>query len=451
MKYHTKLLAAFLICIVLTNGLTATILYYVASRSLWTEVGNHALSIAATTAQFVDANDHKSVQHPGDEKTAEYERIKGVLKKARDANHRSDTLVANMYTMKPMTGAANTLAYGVDSEESVEDRSSVDQALKITSGRMPVLAQHEVDRDDFSTDQYGQWMSANVPIRDQSGKLIAAVGVDFPASFVQAKLNRLKLYSLIGFVLAVSFGSFFAFVYSARAGRQIETLKSTFVSYVSRPVLERVLKMRKQSVVHADRRKITVLFSDIRDFSKLSEHMQPEEVVKILNEYFGKMVEIVIRRKGMVDKFIGDGLMALFGAPEEDAYQEENAVYAALEMQEELNKLCKKWKDEARPPFKIGIGISSGTAIVGDLGSIQRLEYTAVGDTVNLASRIESLTKELKADVLISEYTYQGVKGLSLSISKKGSACVRGRNDSVNVYAVSPVVNGTRPETNVSC
>jgi hypothetical protein len=174
----------------------------------------------------VDGDEHKSIQNPGDENTDAYRRIKETLIKARDANRRGDTWVENLYTMKPKAGAPNTLAYGVDSEESPENRSAVDQALKITKGRTPVLGQPDVDRDDFSTDQYGQWLSANMPVKDRSGNLVAAVGVDLPASFVQGKLDHLKLYSLGCFALAVALGSTFAIAYSAYASRQMEALKS---------------------------------------------------------------------------------------------------------------------------------------------------------------------------------------------------------------------------------
>jgi len=489
MKYRAKLTVTFLIILVLSNVVTFAVVYLLASRALFREIGNNALSIAATTAAFVDGDEVKGIQNPGDEKTDAYRRIEEKLTKARAGNYRPDTRVENLYTMKPKVGAPNTLAYGVDSEESAVNKSQVDQALKIMKGRIPVLYQSGVDSDDFSTDQYGQWLSANAPVKDSAGNVVAAVGVDFPAEFVQAKLDRLMLLSFLGFAIVVAVAAGLAIYVSSRFSkplrslhqtveavgqgnfdlpvadgradefglvgngvnsmierlRQLENVKSAFVSYVSGPALEKVLK-GELPTVQADRRRITVLFSDIRQFTLLSEHMKPEDVVKILNEYFEKMVNVVVRRKGMVDKFIGDGLMALFGAPEYDAFQEENAVYAAFEMQEELRELCKKWSAEGRPPLEIGIGINSGNAVVGDLGSVQRLEYTAVGDTVNLASRLEALTKEFKTDVLISESTYEGLKGLPFSITKKGPTPVRGREASVMVYAVAPKLDSETGE-----
>lgn len=483
MKYRTRLLAVFLVTVVIINSLTLGIMYYIASRSLFEEMGNNALSIAATTAAFVDADEHKSIQKPGDEKTDAYQHIKQTLTKARDANRRQDTHVANLYTMKPMMAKSSVLAYGVDSEENPENIATIDRAVKITEGRQPALDRQGADRDDFSEDEYGLWLTANSPIRDGSGNVVAAVGVDLPKSLVEKKLNRLRFASLICFGIAAALGSVFALVYSKQASRPVrslcqsikaigqgdfdvkaeggradefgliaegvnsmaeslrqkEAVMTAFACYVSRQVLDRVLETGMLPAVQTERRRITVLFSDIREFTRTSENMRPEDVVQTLNEYFEKMVDVVVRHQGMVDKFIGDGLMAFFGAPDYDSFQEEHAVSAALEMQHELSELCKKWSSEGRCHLQIGIGINSGNAIVGNIGSAQRLEYTAIGDTVNLAARLESATKDFDVDVLISEYTYNGLKGAPFTITKKGSTTVKGRTDSVMIYSVTPL------------
>jgi adenylate cyclase len=157
-------------------------------------------------------------------------------------------------------------------------------------------------------------------------------------------------------------------------------------------------------------------------------------VVRVLNEYFERMVEIVFRNKGTLDKFIGDGMMVIFGAPEDDPHQEEHALQTAIEMQRELRVLAKKWEAEGIK-LRIGVGINSGPAVVGNIGSPVRMEYTAIGDTVNLASRLESATKECGAEILISEYTYNGVRG-SFQFEQIGPVQVRGRSEPVLAYAV---------------
>jgi adenylate cyclase len=156
------------------------------------------------------------------------------------------------------------------------------------------------------------------------------------------------------------------------------------------------------------------------------------------------MVAVVFRNQGTLGKFIGDGLMVFFGAPMEDPFQEEHAVTAALEMQRELRKLNAKWQSDGRPAVRIGIGINSGNAVVGNIGATERLEYTAIGDTVNLASRIETATREINADILVSEYTYDAVRGL-FPMERIGPINVKRRADPVVVYSVQDAEQAAVP------
>jgi adenylate cyclase len=212
-----------------------------------------------------------------------------------------------------------------------------------------------------------------------------------------------------------------------------DRVKTAFARYVSHQVMDSILDSTADKL-RGDRRRISVLFCDIRGFTTISESLSPEKVVQLLNEYFEKMVEVVFRNKGTLDKFIGDGMMVIFGAPEDDEYQEENALKAAIEMQSELRSVAEKWKPEGLN-LRIGIGINSGPAIVGNIGSSRRMEYTAIGDTVNLASRLESATKDLGVGILISEYTHNALRG-SFRFKNMGAVQVKGRVDPVLAYSV---------------
>ncbi|MBV8062812.1 MAG: adenylate/guanylate cyclase domain-containing protein, partial [Nevskia sp.] len=177
---------------------------------------------------------------------------------------------------------------------------------------------------------------------------------------------------------------------------------------------------------------LTVLFSDIRGFTTLSESRPPEQVVNLLNRYFSRQVAVVFKHGGTVDKFIGDAIMAFWGAPLPDPRQAENAVLAAVEMAQVVRQFARELEAEGVQDFDIGIGIHSGPAVVAFMGSENKTEYTAIGDTVNLASRIEGLTKGV-ARVLVSAQT-RAACGPQLAFIDRGEFKAKGREQLVRLY-----------------
>ncbi len=220
---------------------------------------------------------------------------------------------------------------------------------------------------------------------------------------------------------------------SAEAGKR--KLRGVFERYLSPQVLATILKNPGQVELGGQRREITIMFSDIRSFTSLTETLPPHQLTSLLQEYFDAMTEEVIATQGVVDKFIGDAIMAFWGAPIEQEDQADRAVRTALRMIERLKALQSKWRDEGKPTFDIGIGIHLGVATVGNFGSHQRFDYTAIGDAVNTASRLESLNKEFASHIVISDATRRHLS-IRVELKDRGELPVKGREQPVHVFEV---------------
>jgi adenylate cyclase len=375
---------------------------------------------------------------------------------------------------------SNAAVVGINPEENRRLSSRFGQKYRSTRRINLTSDQVRVD-EELHRDEFGEGLAARAPIRDRSGVVVGRLVVSFTSEGLADKQRPLLIDGLLvtffGIIASTIVAGLLAggitrpleelartvtligkgdlhakpaihsrdeFGIVARALedmtrglRERETVKSAFARYVSQQVLDSVLDSGSLPVLQGARRRITVLFCDIRGFSTISEHMPPEDVVQLLNEYFECMVEIVFRHKGTLDKFLGDGLMVIFGAPLEDALQEEHAISAAVDMQRQLNVLGEQWQLQGRAPIRIGIGIHTGTAIVGNVGSSQRMDYTAIGDTVNVAARLQAATKQFETGILVSETTWSATQG-NFNVRDVGPIYVRGRGAPVQVYAVSP-------------
>ncbi|HEY7678612.1 MAG TPA: adenylate/guanylate cyclase domain-containing protein, partial [Candidatus Methylomirabilis sp.] len=212
-----------------------------------------------------------------------------------------------------------------------------------------------------------------------------------------------------------------------------ERAKRRLSRFFSPAVVQDILK--HQDMLLGQRRKITILFSDIRNFTTIAEKLEPEMVVKALRLYFNTMTPIIFRNGGSVDKFVGDAIMAFFNAPTEDPQHADHAVKTGIEMMRAVESLSPHWEAMTGHPLRIGVGINTGEPVIGTMGSDDRLEYSCIGDAVNLAARLETLTKEVKADVVIGESTYRELRG-RYAIRPISEVQVKGRERPVQVYAL---------------
>ncbi len=224
-----------------------------------------------------------------------------------------------------------------------------------------------------------------------------------------------------------------AFNDMAKSLKEKEAIKGAFSKYVTKNVMERILEHPDGLKLGGEKRVVTVFFSDIRGFTPMSEVLSAEEVVHLLNEYFTAMTTIIFKYEGTIDKFMGDAIMAVYGAPIEMPDHAERAVLAAIEMSEKMKELQAKWKMEGKREVNIGIGINTGEVVVGNIGSNERMEYTSIGDNVNLTQRLESVAE--KGQILISAATYELVKH-KINATMLDPIKVKGKVEKVISYSV---------------
>jgi adenylate cyclase len=253
-------------------------------------------------------------------------------------------------------------------------------------------------------------------------------------------LNMVQPLAAMG--LALFAGTAYRYFLEDREKRKVSRL---FGRYVSKDVYQQLIDNPALAELGGKRREMSVLFSDIRGFTTVTERGNPEELVAQLNEYFSRMVDIVFRHHGTVDKFVGDMVMALFGAPVDDPSHAEHAVAASVDMVRELGELNRKWTAEGKPALDIGIGVNTGAMIAGNIGSASIMSYTVIGDDVNLGSRLESLNKQYGTRIIISDATRSRLTG-TYDIHPLGDVVVKGKTNSVAIHEIrvpSPLVESS--------
>ena len=217
--------------------------------------------------------------------------------------------------------------------------------------------------------------------------------------------------------------------------REKRKIRGAFQYYVSPSVVSEMLKNPEQLRLGGEKKELTVLFSDIRGFTTISEQMEPEALVHFLNQYLTRMTNLVFRHEGLVDKYMGDAIMAIFGAPLPQQDHALRACLAALDMTQELYEMQKEEQTPGTPKLAAGIGINTGWMVVGNMGSESRFDYTVLGDNVNLGSRLEGLNKEYGTNIIISEFTYENIKDQILC-RELDLVRVKGKDKPVRIYEV---------------
>lgn len=272
--------------------------------------------------------------------------------------------------------------------------------------------------------------------------LALAIAVVFSGITLFVSFDLFSFHHVFPTVLILQFVQLVAFI-GFRALTEEENVKfirTTFSKFVSHDVVEELLANPEAISLGGSKKEISVFFSDVRGFTTISEALSPEGLVSLLNEYLSEMTELIIDYRGTIDKYMGDAIMAFWGAPARNDDHAYYACVAAIAQYRALQGLQKRWSERNIPVIDIGIGINTGLAVVGNMGSSRRMDYTLMGDTVNLGSRLEGITKTYGVKICISEFTYERVKD-RVYARELDLVRVKGKLEPVRIYELMGLVN----------
>ena len=261
-------------------------------------------------------------------------------------------------------------------------------------------------------------------------------------NLVQYVIRFFLHISLFLAVIVISIMATIIIKYSKRVtdeGENEEKLRTIIGKYISKDVLKNVVEKMENVTLGGKRAEVTILFTDIRDFTRISEDMKAEELSHILNEHFSLIEPIIRKYDGVVNKFLGDSIMAIFGEPVANPNHALNAVKCSQEILRKIKELQALKMEDGKPKIDIGIGINTGMVFVGNVGTEERFEYTVIGDAVNIASRIESFNRIYKTKCLISENTYNAISE-SVDVIKISDVAIRGKAKNIDIYEVLRII-----------
>ncbi|MBS3112887.1 adenylate/guanylate cyclase domain-containing protein [Candidatus Woesearchaeota archaeon] len=252
--------------------------------------------------------------------------------------------------------------------------------------------------------------------------------------FVISYFNKNSILNILYPLFSIWLSYFSSLCYSyLNHKKHKKEILNAFGKYVSSDVIAEILKNPDKLRLGGEKKEITIFFSDIRGFTPFSEKLTPEQLVHSLNEYLTRMTTIIMKNGGTVDKYMGDAIMAFWGAPLNDKDHAVKACASSIKMMSELKQLQSEWESQSLPTFDIGIGLNTGFAVVGNMGSYDRFDYTAMGDTVNLGSRLEGTNKEYCTHIIISQFTQKLIKN-NFVTRKLDMVRVKGKNEPITIY-----------------
>jgi len=470
----------FLGTVLLTTLLLGTATYILTKGFLRDDLRARLSGIAGTAAMMVDATTHDQILTPEDSSGESYQHLREILRQVRERNQG----IRHAYTFRKTPDGK--FVFIVDSDDDEATRSNIgdqydDVTAKLTAAATPPY-RVQVE-EEFASDDWGTWLSSFAPILRADGSLAGIIGIDVSAANIIAHERRYLLVIAVAGLFVALLVSLTAIPLSLMLARPLEILADdmgriqkmeldhpievgsmirevakmehavegmkkglrSFRRYVPADLVTKLIELEKEAVIESQRRTISILFSDIKDFTSIAEKMTPEMLTGKLERYFSTVTRALIDHRGTVDKFIGDAVMAFWGAPRPLENHAMAACRGALEMQRRLAEMNADFVRAGDEPFTTRIGLNLGEALVGNVGFSERMSYTALGDNVNLTSRIEGLNKYYGTLILASGAMREAISGEVLT-RRVDKVVVAGRTQAVELWEVICLRSDARSE-----
>ena len=450
-RFGVRVAAGFVAVTVLGTGVTGFLVYRTQKAGLEESLGSLLLNIARTGVLLIDPDLEREVQITRTQDSEAYRRLRQILATIQDINQ----LATPIYTLSDYEPGARRTRFMVTSRGPGLPGEVYDLVPELIGPLEMAFERGIASTTRIYVNQHGTWITAFAPIKDRSGQTIAVLDVDYRIDVYLMRLARLRYLilgtSLLGGLVALLVGLLLARrvtgpvsdlsqgvarvsggdlsqtlpvrsqdeVGQLTAGfnamleglRQRDFIRDTFGRYVSPEVAQTLLESPENLGLGGEKRELTVLMSDLRGYTRFVEQGDPTMVVEVLNHYLGRMTEIIIEHGGTINDFAGDGIVAFFGAPLPGADHAERAAACAIAMQIILDEVNRQHAVQGLPRLEMGIGLNTGEAIVGNIGSEKRAKYTVIGTVINLAARVEACT--VGGQVLLSPGTYERIQDLA--------------------------------------
>ncbi len=463
------------------SGATGSFFYFQAKDAMMDAVTDQLKTAAKAFSETISGDTLKAITKPGHSDTPEYIQIQRILYNITQTNQ--DFLFA--YTMRMQDGEVVFVVDSPASDDTGDGSISQDEMPEPVGAVYPDPPASMLEGfirpssdDKPYEDQWGWTISGYAPVKDAQGHNVGILGIDMCLDRFEEKLKTIRLAGALSLVIALILAVILTLLLTRTILRPVRSLQAGFeqvikgdlevnlavkgndeLAWLTRHFNQMVKELREKQLLKSTMGKLmprgvlsdalskdlklggeiawtTIVFCDLRNFTTISEQLQPKILVGLLNDYFTAMVKIVERNSGIVDKFVGDKIMAVFGHPAPTGNDYLNALNASLEMIEKCDELNQKLGLMDNIKLENSIGIHSGQVLAGSIGSPERMEFTIIGDAVNTAARLEALTRKINTRLALSEATAREIKPLPVNLEYIGKQTLEGRKEKMGVFVL---------------